>query len=260
MRWPGACLACLPCVLLPMAPLHPAPSLPALLLPLLVLGHLQLPGVRSATELYRTSAPAALRDGGGSSSLGGGPVPIVVYDGESIEQVVRRTVSEHELPESSLAPLRQLVTERSLQAVGDAGLRRQLCRIPVSLTVPSQLSASGEGMQQGIMLTIYEDTEPDALAQQLAARYVLPTVEATKLRDLIEDAMLQRLRLRVAVSIGSGEKRTLAVRTGETAAAAAARFAGKFGLTEAATQRLTAHILQQLPGPDLVLTGDEWRA
>jgi hypothetical protein len=62
------------------------------------------------------------------------------------------------------------------------------------------------------------------------------------------------------VSIGNGEQRVLVVRKGETAAAAAQRFADKFGLTATATQRLTSHILQQLPGPDLVLTGDEWRA
>jgi hypothetical protein len=115
-------------------------------------------------------------------------------------------------------------------------------------------------MQQGVMLTIFEDTDPAVLAEQLSARYLLPAPETLKLRDMIETMMLKRIRARVSISIDSGQQRMLVVRKGETAAAAARRFAVKFGLTQAATQRLTSHILEQLPGPDLVLAGDEWRA
>lgn len=160
-----------------------------------------LPAMQAATELYRTTAPASLRlTGSGSDGASAGdPVPIVVYDGESVEQVVRRTAADHRLPDSSLAPLRSLVTERTLQAVGDTALRRPLCKVPVSLTVSSELSESGEDMQKGVMLTIYEDTDPAALADQLTARYLLPALEAAKLRDLIEDIMLKHLRARVTV-------------------------------------------------------------
>lgn len=217
-----------------------------------------LPAAHAATELYRTTAPATLR--AVSSSSGDGPVPIVVYDGESVEQVVRRTVAAHDLPDSSLEPLRSLVTERTLQGFGDTALRRPLCRVPVALTVPSQISTNGDEIQRGVMLTIYEDTNPAALAEQLTARYLLPVNETVKLREYIEDMMLQRLRLRVAVRVGGDEQRSLVVRKGETAAEAAVRFGAKFGLTEDATKRLTTHILQNLPGPDLVLIGDEWRA
>ena len=160
-----------------------------------------LPAMQAATELYRTTAPASLRltGSGGDGASAGDPVPIVVYDGESVEQVVRRTAADHRLPDSSLAPLRSLVTERTLQAVGDTALRRPLCKVPVSLTVSSELSESGEDMQKGVMLTIYEDTDPAALADQLTARYLLPALEAAKLRDLIEDIMLKHLRARVTV-------------------------------------------------------------
>ena len=227
-----------------------------------------LPAVQAATELFRTSAPANLRVAVGSSAGSadtsghsmGEPVPIVVYDGESVEQVARRTVADHGLPESSLAPLRSIVTERTMQGVGDTALRQALCQVPVALTVPSQLSESGEDMQKGVMLTIFEDTDPAVLARQLTARYLLPASETLKLRDVIENMMLKHLRARVTVKNGDGEQRTLVVRKGETAAAAAKRFAAKFGLTQSAVQRLTSHILEQLPGPDLVLTGDEWRA
>jgi hypothetical protein len=225
-----------------------------------------LPAVPAATELFRTSAPANLRmavsssEGSLHNDSMGDPVPIVVYDGESVEQVVRRTVADQGLPESSLAPLRSLVTERTMQGIGDTALRQPLCQVPVALTVPSQLSESGQDMQQGVMLTIFEDTDAAALAKQLTARYLLPAPETLKLRDVIETMMLKHIRARVTVSIGGGEQRTLVVRKGETAAAAAGRFAAKFGLTQAAKQRLMSHILEQLPGPDLVLTGDEWRA
>lgn len=249
------------------------PILAAALLLLLPLPH----RTDAATELFTTTAPASLRgpeavastapqsiSGGasvsGGGSLGGQPVPVVVYDGESIEQVVRRTAQDESLPDTALAPLRELVTQRSLQAVGDQGLRRQLCRIPMSLTVPSDLSVSGEGMQQGVVLTIYEDTEPAELAKQLAARYLLPAAETTRLHGLIEDAMLERLRLRVTIEMGD-EKRILAVKKGETAASAAGRFGAKFGLNDAAVDRLAAHIQEKLPPvkADLDVKDAEWR-
>jgi len=101
------------------------------------------------------------------------------------------------------------------------------------------------GKSQMMNLTVYEDSDAKELALMVARKFALPTSSADRLQVEIEGQVLQRAKLRVNVDLG-GQRRTLLVKRGEDAQAAARRFGLEHGITSEGMANLAAHITAQL--------------